>query len=383
MGRKLLIVSNASTSVLEEVLAPDEQTLHDRMRESPGLIPIEDFDLEGPVLVVGQEVSLASGRIDLVCLTRGGELLLVEFKTGPQNPDFRHALAQVVDYGSDLWEMSVDAFENSVVRRYLTGPYCTDPAIKGAVTLDDAITRAWQDDDLDVSRLRARLAEVLIKGDFHFVVVAQRFTPAMEQTVRYLNATMNRGRFYLVELIRYHISSDDSSYSAFAGQVVASPPRTTFGGPPSVDETRFLAALADDGYRLTLERLFDACKANGLRFAWGAKGASIRMPAPDHPEPLSIAWIFPSGGPYWGGISDLGLGVDQESLRLRPSVAESVKSYAAKALQIDGAKPVVHKGMTAATFEPEVVIAREREITDLIARLVSRASGQADDDEPD
>jgi len=47
----------------------------------------------------------------LLCLASSGDVVLVEFKTGPQNPDFRHALAQLIDYGSDLWRLSVDDFD--------------------------------------------------------------------------------------------------------------------------------------------------------------------------------------------------------------------------------------------------------------------------------
>src|SRR5437762_2253028 len=87
ISRKLLVVlPDSSEVVLEEVAAPDEQTLHDRLRRTPGLLPVEAFGVDGPLLVVGQETSLASGRIDLVALTRTGDVLLIEFKTGPQNP---------------------------------------------------------------------------------------------------------------------------------------------------------------------------------------------------------------------------------------------------------------------------------------------------------
>jgi hypothetical protein len=188
MGRKLVVLrGDGSEAVLEEVLAPDEQNLHDRLRMSPGLLPIEDLDLDGPMLVAGQEVSLASGRIDLVGLARSRDLLLIEFKTGPQNPDFRHVLAQLVDYGSDLWEQSLEEFDNAVVRRYLTSQYCTDPAMKGARSLEEARARTWPDMSAsELSQFHSRLTalSVLATGDFHFVAVAQRFTASMENTVR-------------------------------------------------------------------------------------------------------------------------------------------------------------------------------------------------------
>ncbi len=56
--------------------------------------------------------------MDLIGVARGGQIVLVEFKTGPKNPDFRSALAQLLDYGSDLWHMEYDVFESTVAARY-------------------------------------------------------------------------------------------------------------------------------------------------------------------------------------------------------------------------------------------------------------------------
>jgi RecB family endonuclease NucS len=48
---------------------------------------------------VGRETRLASGAIDLLSLSKSAELIIIEFKTGPQNPDLRHALAQLHTQG--------------------------------------------------------------------------------------------------------------------------------------------------------------------------------------------------------------------------------------------------------------------------------------------
>ncbi len=64
--------------------------------------------------------------------------MLIEFKTGPQNPDFRHALAQLIDYGSDLWQLSRADFDRGVVQRYLTGPH-REPKYAAAHDLHSAI----------------------------------------------------------------------------------------------------------------------------------------------------------------------------------------------------------------------------------------------------
>src|SRR3970040_2143989 len=111
MARKIVLKTDSSQSILVETRATDELELQELIKEHPDLLPVEDFEMTGPLLVVGRETSLQSGAVDLAAIARSGELLIVEFKTGPQNTDFRSALAQLLDYGSDIWSMSYEDFE--------------------------------------------------------------------------------------------------------------------------------------------------------------------------------------------------------------------------------------------------------------------------------
>jgi hypothetical protein len=138
----------------------------------------------------------------------------------------------------------------------------------------------------------------------------------------------------------------------------------------TVAEQRFLDALSDRPYRSALERIFDACDAAGLRFAWGNTGASIRMATPDRAEPLSIAWIFPEEN-GWQGLRHLCLGVDTQSLAATPTVEEAVLAYADAALAIAGARRASGIGLRVAIFEPEVVVKVESQLTALIAGLTT------------
>jgi RecB family endonuclease NucS len=92
MPRRVLVRSPTSAFNLLEVPTANEHDLQEVVKANPQLLPAQDLGLDGDLLVVGRETTLASGSIDLLCLSRTGELVLVEFKTGPQNPDFRHAL---------------------------------------------------------------------------------------------------------------------------------------------------------------------------------------------------------------------------------------------------------------------------------------------------
>ena len=185
MPRRVLVTRSEQSFDLIEAPAPSEHHLQEVVKTSPQLIPADDLGLDGDLLVVGRETSLASGYIDLLCLARSGDLVLVEFKTGPQNPDFRHALAQAIDYGSDLWRLSVEDFDRGVVQRYLAGGR-VDAAFRGARTLSEAIERtSWDLTSDDRTALFERLTEVLQTGDFAFVIAAQRFTDSMKNSLDY------------------------------------------------------------------------------------------------------------------------------------------------------------------------------------------------------
>ena len=118
MPRKMVIESSEGKhTLLSETLAENEEQLQEFVKANPDLRPVEEFDMTGPVMVVGRETGLASGAVDLVALARSGDLLVIEFKTGPQNSDFRAALAQLLDYGADLWQMTFEEFEQAVAVR--------------------------------------------------------------------------------------------------------------------------------------------------------------------------------------------------------------------------------------------------------------------------
>ena len=124
MSRKMIVkLSDGSSPILSEVPADNEEQLQELLKDNPDLIPVDEFGMTGPLMVVGRETTLPSGVVDLVAIARSGEVLLVEFKTGPQNTDFRGVLAQLLDYGSDLWEMTYDRFEREVALRFFESDY--------------------------------------------------------------------------------------------------------------------------------------------------------------------------------------------------------------------------------------------------------------------
>ena len=369
MPRRVLVQWQGEHFDLVEVQSPDEQSLQEVMKEQVQLIPSDDLGLDGTLLVLGRETALASGRIDLLCLSQSGELVLIEFKTGPQNPDFRHALAQVIDYGSDLWRLSLDEFDHGVVRTYLTSGH-HGIRTGGSTDLTTAIRTAWTLSEEDEAALRDRLTQVLKTGDFHYVIAAQRFTPTMERSLDYLNATMRYGRFYLVEIIRL----EGADYIGHAAQVVASPASRAAGGSTGkANEINFLERIADDAYRDAMRDILARAATLGLVIAWGTKGASLRMKTPDREEPVSIAWTFLDRD-QWYGARHLTLGVDPATLATTPSVRGPLEAFVGQVKAVPGAKPTPGK-LNAATFEPSVVPAAKDALIGAMESLVQSVQG--------
>lgn len=340
------------------------------LRANPQLVPADDLGLTGDLLVVGRETRVASGAIDLLCLSRSGELVIIEFKTGPQNSDFRHALAQVIDYGSDLWKLDDwETFDEGVVHRYLKSQY-VDPKFKGCADLRGAITLAWGLTAEEWEALTTRLGQVIKKGDFHFVVAAQRFIDSMKTSVSYLNATAQAGRYFLLEVIRL----DGGEQTAYAAQIVHKPERRSGSPSPTskTDEDEFLARLADPQHREAMSELFASVQALGLTLEWGSKGASIRLKSPDRPEPISVGWVF-ADGDGWTWARHVTLGVDPNTLQNHGSIEPAILAYCEKVKAVPGAKAAGSKS-NAAIFEPGVFVDVRDELIGLLGELTASVS---------
>lgn len=373
MPRKMILrMSDGEAPVLAETEADDETQLQELVKDNPDLLPIEEFGMTGPVMVVGRETSLPSGAADLVVLARSGELVIVEFKTGPQNQDFRRALAQLLDYGSDMWRMSYDEFERTVAVRYFASDHCRDARFQGLASLEQAVKAIWDLPLEEVEQLRERLIQQLTTGSFHYVLVAQGFTETIKQTVEYLNAITRSAQFYALEIVQF----TGAGLSAFESRSVLQPARmaSTRSSATLTSEAEFLDGISDQGYRESLRELLEACRGLGLRFEWGSLGASIRVQTPDRPEPLTIAWLFPPGRSGWMGLKDLTLGFDRWSANQVPSVRGALEQYLEAAKSLPGVEPSGTKTVQGARLAPEPAMKLQKELVEILADLVRRVN---------
>jgi hypothetical protein len=216
----------------------------------------------------------------------------VEFKTGPKNSDFRHALSQLVDYGSHIWRLSYEEFEAAIPLRYFAGERCNDTRLKHARTLEDAARKLWSNfGDEDMALFKAEIATELKSGAFHYALVAQRLTTGIERTAEYLNVISKGARFYGVELVRFL----GGGLEAFEARTIHRPDAST--APASLtSEEELMRKFPDDPFRESMEKIMHACRGMNYQFNWGTSGVSLRLPSPDQSYPITVAWMFP---PRW------------------------------------------------------------------------------------
>lgn len=362
MTRRLLIETSQQAQVLEEILADDEAQLQELLRAQPQLLPVDEFGLAGPMMVVGRESSLASGAVDLVGLAPSGALVIVELKTGPQNSDFRHALAQLLDYGAALWQLDVEQFDASVGRRYFTGPHCpADAPCRGAQSVTEAAERTWGQ---VAPGFRSTLEQQLTTGSFTYVLVAQRFTPTMTTTIDYLNATARLSGFYAVEVVRFV----GEGLSAFEARTVRGP-QPVSPSVSSANEDQLLDAVDDDAYREALRDLLQLARSLRARLEWGSAGVSIRVAVPDRSEPVTLGWLFPPGRSGWLGLTDLTLGFDRTSLDENSPTLPALQRFVSTVGTIEGVESVKTNLLEAWRVPPQVLVARPQEVTEALASV--------------
>jgi hypothetical protein len=374
VARRMILVNGVNEVLLSEVEALNEAQLQERLKDSPDLLPVEELGLPGPLLVVGRETTLPSGAADLLALAPTGDLVVIEMKTGPQNSDFRAALAQATDYGADLWQMTFEVFEATVAVRHFASVHCGS-AFRGLQSVAEAAKIAWpQMTDEDQATFRDRLTAVLAAGEFHFVIVAQRFTPSMMTTVGYLNKVAGgRARYFLVELVRF----TGTDFMAFEARTILKPsPVAPKASAPSTSETSFLEQIDDPTYREAVERLFETCHGLELRFEWGARGPSIRTLTPYKTEPISLAWAFPPGVSGWMGLKDMTFGYDVTQANGAEGAHTALAQYELAISQLAGARNSQKKDLKSYSFQPATFMRQLDRIIEALATVVEQAAGR-------
>jgi hypothetical protein len=187
MPEHAILVSDAEGwQVGREVPFLTERDLQTAVAAHPEILPAEDIGLEA-LVALGTEVPAAEGQIDLLVTDRQGRLAIVEFKKGPENPDVRKVVAQLLDYGSGLWQMSVEELAR---RCHLSGDLATH------------VAEASGEEEFDPELFLSGLEGTLANGDFVYFYVARVLDKRTRRVLTYLGDGV-RLPFIAVEADRF------------------------------------------------------------------------------------------------------------------------------------------------------------------------------------
>ena len=193
--RKILRVQDGVVSVAAESRFESEERLQSAIAAHPEVLPAEDFGL-GPLVTVAVEVDLGAGPMDLLAVDASGQLVIVEFKRGSENPDVRKVVAQVLDYGSALWRTNLDVL---TARCAQLRPGLAAHDLAGHVA---AVLGEREEGPFDPAAFEARVQGCLDAGSFVFLYVGRDLDERTRRIMTYL-AEGPRMSFFAVEVDYY------------------------------------------------------------------------------------------------------------------------------------------------------------------------------------
>jgi len=232
-----------------------EQELQDMLSEDPDLIPFGDLEEPGgEYRIAVKELPLPSGQfIDLLILDENGNITIVETKLARSPEARRKVLAQILDYASQLWEMSYDELDGLV-------------SMKGQGNLVDRLRKDMGNQEWDEVAFQEAVGSKLESGVFTLLIAVDSVSEDLRRIVRYLNRS-GQIKVYPLE-IRYY---KGGGFEAIGPRIVEVGTVT----PPTPelpwDWERF-AARAENEDIDVLRALHDFAQENGsLRWGRGKK----------------------------------------------------------------------------------------------------------------
>lgn len=177
--------------VLQPTGFPDEKTLQELVARTPELLPLSG----APRLVVlGREVSLGSGRVDVLAIEPTGRPVVIEVKLRNNTESRRAVVAQVLAYAAALYGSTADEFESDVLATQLAG--------RG---LHDVVREAVQTEVPDAAAFHTTLDAALADGAMRVVLVLDRAPQDLIRLVGYLEAVTHGLVIDLITVASYEL----------------------------------------------------------------------------------------------------------------------------------------------------------------------------------
>lgn len=168
-----------------------ESVLQEYIYNNPEAIPIDEIENGLKLFVAAREFQVGSGRIDALGFDQHGNIYVIETKLA-RNADKRSVIAQVLDYGANLWSFqNADDFFTEI-SVYTSSAFGKD--------FQSALCDYYGFDNAEeiISNIKNNLAS----GNIRFIVMMDEVEPHLKDMVRFINQN-SKYDIYAVETAFY------------------------------------------------------------------------------------------------------------------------------------------------------------------------------------
>lgn len=178
-----------------ELLAPtgfaDEKTLQDLVLRAPGMLPLGG---DPTLVVLGREVRLGTGYVDVLAIEPSGRPVLIEVKLRNNAESRRAVVAQVLAYAAAIHGLTASEFEQTVAKHL------------GGSTLHERVHDAAQAEAPEAADFHATLDSALREGSVRVVIVLDRAPRDLVNLIGYLEAVTHGLSIDLITLTSYQVA---------------------------------------------------------------------------------------------------------------------------------------------------------------------------------
>lgn len=171
---------------------PDERTLQELVAAAPDLLPLAGTPR---IVVLGREVLLGSGYVDVLAIEPSGRPVVIEVKLRNNTESRRAVVAQVLAYAAALHGTTLEEFERRIVARQLAGR-----------SLLDVVRESAQAEVADADDFHSTLNAALQDGSFRVVLVLDTAPQELVKLVGYLEAVTHGLVIDLITVTSYDIA---------------------------------------------------------------------------------------------------------------------------------------------------------------------------------
>lgn len=222
-----------------------EKDLQKLLFVTPDIIPGRSVGGDVPLAAISELVVIAPVdqviRIDIVAVDALANIYVVECKMAANSDISRKVLAQVIEYGANLWEFGYPALDAEFRKQHGNVPL-VELIAKGVDQL-----RAEGDAgpgliDWNPKEFEDALTANLSSGRFTLLIAVDEMNPRLGRTLEYLNRRGREIRVLALELFRLQFQGHELLVPQLVGGFAARPP-----APDRWDRPRFLEYAQKSG----------------------------------------------------------------------------------------------------------------------------------------